>query len=73
MAKKGGRVGRDCWAARTVAFLDRITSHQQVTDVYLLGLAIKYDGVLVTFNRGFKYLARPEFLPNLLILLLILA
>jgi hypothetical protein len=39
-----------------------------VTDAYLLGLAIKEDGVLVTFDRGIKYMAGPEFSRNVLIL-----
>jgi hypothetical protein len=34
----------------------------------LLGLAIKEDGVLVTFDRGLKYMAGPEFSRNLLVL-----
>ena len=56
------------WAALTAPFASRITGHQQVTDAYLLGMAIKEDGVLVTFDRGLKYLAGPEFSKNLLIL-----
>ncbi len=56
------------WATLTAKFTERITGHQQVTDAYLLGLAIKENGVLVTFDRGLKYLAGPEFRDNLLIL-----
>jgi uncharacterized protein len=56
------------WAALTSAFASRITGHQQITDAYLLGMAIKEDGVLVTFDRGLRYLAGPEFSRNLLIL-----
>ncbi len=56
------------WAALTESFGSRITGHQQVTDAYLLGLAIKEDGVLVTFDRGIKYLAGAEFSRNVLIL-----
>ena len=56
------------WVAVTSSFASRITGHQQITDAYLLGLAIKEDGVLVTFDRGLKYLAGPEFCKNLLIL-----
>ena len=58
----------ESWAALTAPFAARITGHQQVTDAYLLGLAIKENGVLVTFDRGLKYLAGPEFRRNLLIL-----
>jgi toxin-antitoxin system PIN domain toxin len=56
------------WAALTAPFAARITGHQQVTDAYLLGLAIKEDGVLVTFDRGIKYMAGAEFSRNVLIL-----
>jgi len=42
--------------------------HQQVTDAYLLGLAVKENGVLVTFDRGIKYLAGSQFQRNLLVL-----
>ncbi len=55
-------------AAVTARFAARIIGHQQVTDAYLLGLAIKENGVLVTFDRGLKYLAGPEFRGNLLVL-----
>lgn len=58
----------DSWAALTAPFADRIFGHQQVTDAYLLGLAIKEDGVLVTFDRGLKYMAGAEFSRNLLVL-----
>ena len=51
----------DSWAALTAPFADRIFGHRQVTDAYLLGLAIKSDGVLVTFDRGLKYMAGAEF------------
>lgn len=56
------------WTALTAPFAARITGHQQMTDAYLLGMAIKEDGVLVTFDRGLKYLAGPQFSRNLLIL-----
>jgi toxin-antitoxin system PIN domain toxin len=58
----------DSWAALTAPFAERIFGHQQVTDAYLLGLAIKEDGVLVTFDRGLKYMAGAEFSRNLHIL-----
>jgi hypothetical protein len=56
------------WTTLTAPFADRIFGHQQVTDAYLLGLAIKEDGVLVTFDRGLKYMAGAEFGRNLLVL-----
>lgn len=58
----------DTWAELIAPFADRIFGHQQVTDAYLLGLAIQNDGVLVTFDRGMKYMAGPEFIKHLLIL-----
>jgi len=58
----------DCWADLTAPFARRISGHQQVTDAYLLGLAVKEDGVLVTFDRGIRYLAGPEFSRNVLVL-----
>jgi toxin-antitoxin system PIN domain toxin len=58
----------ESWAALTAPFASRITGHRQITDAYLLGLAIKENGVLVTFDRGIKYMAGPEFIRNVLIL-----
>jgi uncharacterized protein len=58
----------DSWIELTAPFIDRIFGHQQVTDACLLGLAIKEDGVLVTFDRGLRYMAGPEFSKNLLVL-----
>ncbi len=58
----------ESWVTLTARFADRIFGHQQVTDAYLLGLAIKENGVLVTFDRGLKYMASAEFSRNLLIL-----
>jgi uncharacterized protein len=58
----------ESWVAVTAPFASRISGHQQVTDAYLLGLAIKEDGVLVTFDRGIKYMAGTEFSRNILIL-----
>ena len=56
------------WVTLTAPFAARINGHQQVTDAYLLGLAIKENGVLVTFDRGIKYLAGAEFSRNVLVL-----
>lgn len=58
----------DSWCSLTASFRDRVFGHQQVTDAYLLGLAIKENGVLVTFDRALKYLAGPQFSRNLLVL-----
>jgi len=39
-----------------------------VTDAYLLGLAIKEKGMLVTFDQGIKRMAGAEFSQNVLLL-----
>jgi uncharacterized protein len=38
-------------------FQERLFGHRQVTDAYLLGLAIKNKGRLVTLDRGIEVLA----------------
>ena len=58
----------DKWAVLTAPFSARVLGHQQVTDAYLLGLAIKEMGVLVTFDKGIKYLAGTDYTRNLLVL-----
>ena len=59
---------RESWVTLTTPFAARISGHQQVTDAYLLGLAIKEEGVLVTFDRGIRYMAGAEFSKNVLVL-----
>ncbi|HEV2646624.1 MAG TPA: TA system VapC family ribonuclease toxin [Acidobacteriaceae bacterium] len=56
------------WAVLTAPFVDRIFGHQQVTDAYLLGLAVQQRGVLITFDRGLKYLAGVEYDKHVLLL-----
>lgn len=56
------------WIDLTASIAARIRGHQQVMDALLLGLAIKHDGVLVTFDRGLRFLAGTEFRRNLLLL-----
>ncbi len=36
--------------------LSRVVGHQQVTDAHLVGLAIRHNGCLVTFDRGARSL-----------------
>lgn len=38
----------------------RLHSHRQITDAYLLALAVKHDGRLVTFNRAVARSAVPN-------------
>lgn len=59
---------KESWVNLTAPFATRISGHQQVTDAYLLGLAILEKGILVTFDRRIKYLAGAEFAGNLLVL-----
>ena len=47
---------------------ERLFSHRQVTDAYLLGLAIKHNGRLVTLDRGIEVLAGKEFAQHVLLL-----
>ena len=58
----------ESWTELTAPFRTRVFGHQQATDAYLLGLAISEDGVLVTFDRGLKYMAGDEYSRNLLVL-----
>jgi toxin-antitoxin system PIN domain toxin len=58
----------DHWAVLTAPFYKRLLGHQQVTDAYLLGLAVKEESVLITFDKGIKYLAGTEYSRNLLVL-----
>ena len=39
----------------------RFFGHQQVTDAYLLALAVRNHGKLATFDRGISFLAGEEF------------
>ena len=46
---------------QTVAFAGvRLLGHQQVTDAYLLGLAIRRKGVLATLDEGIVGLTEPK-------------
>ncbi len=58
----------ESWVILTARFAARIRGYQQVTDAYLLGLAIRENRELVTFDKGFQYLAGAEFSENVLVL-----
>jgi toxin-antitoxin system PIN domain toxin len=49
-------------------FGDRVVGHQQVTDAYLLALAISKRGQLVTLDRSIKALAASEHAAHVLVL-----
>jgi hypothetical protein len=59
---------KESWVDLTARFALRISGHKQVTDAYLLGLAIKAGGVLVTFDKSILYMAGAEFSQNVLVL-----
>jgi toxin-antitoxin system PIN domain toxin len=56
------------WSTLAAPFRERIFGHQQITDTYLLGLAIKENGVLVTLDKAFKFLAGEQYCKHLLVL-----
>ena len=58
----------DDWVTLAAPFLERVFGHQQITDAYLLGLAVKEGGVLVTMDTAIKYLAGNQYSKNVLVL-----
>ena len=56
------------WSVLAAPFAERIFGHQQITDAYLLGMAVKENGILVTFDKAIRFLAGPEYANNLLLL-----
>jgi toxin-antitoxin system PIN domain toxin len=58
----------DDWATLAAPFMQRVFGHQQITDAYLLGLAIKGDGILVTMDKAIKYMAGADYSRHVLIL-----
>jgi hypothetical protein len=45
------------WRALTKPFFRRLHGHKQVTDAYLLGMAIEDDLILATFDKRIAHLA----------------
>ena len=56
------------WSAVTAAISDRVYGHQQITDAYLLGLAIQANGTLVTLDKGLRHLAGERYAKHVLVL-----
>lgn len=56
------------WIMLAAPFKERIFGHQQVTDAYLLGLAVKENGILVTLDKAIGYLAGPDYREHVLLL-----
>jgi toxin-antitoxin system PIN domain toxin len=49
-------IGTD-WQTLTEPIFNQILGHKQITDAYLLGLAIQEDMVLATFDRAILHMA----------------
>jgi len=47
------------FAEAVAPFADLLAGHQQVTDAYLLGLAIRRKGILATFDANIAALLEP--------------
>jgi uncharacterized protein len=47
----------DDWRTLTQPFFKRLHGHRQITDAYLLGLALREGMVLVTFDKAILHLA----------------
>ncbi|MHB2008986.1 MAG: TA system VapC family ribonuclease toxin, partial [Acidobacteriaceae bacterium] len=58
----------ETWLNLVKPFSLRLHGYKQVTDAYLLGLAIKQNGVLVTLDQHIKALAGAEYCQYLLTL-----
>ena len=58
----------DSWLNLTAPFLWRLHGHKQVTDAYLLGLAMREDAVLVTLDTRIQSWAAPDYNQHLLTL-----
>jgi toxin-antitoxin system PIN domain toxin len=56
------------WSTLAAPFERRVFGHQQITDAYLMGLAVKENSVLVTLDKAMGHLAGTEYRHNLLIL-----
>ncbi len=58
----------DSWTTFAALFEGRVFGHQQITDAFLLRLAVKENGVLVTLDKALGHLAGTQFRRNVLIL-----
>ena len=56
------------WSSLVEPFQDRVYGHQQVTDAFLLGLAIQQNGVLVTLDKAIPSMAGPKYSKHVLVL-----
>jgi hypothetical protein len=56
------------WTELATPLLRRVFGHQQIVDSYLLGLAIKENGVLVTMDKAIEHMAGDKHKKNILVL-----
>ncbi|MFY9745647.1 MAG: TA system VapC family ribonuclease toxin [Acidobacteriaceae bacterium] len=56
------------WATLAAPFQGRLFGHQQITDAYLLGLAVEENCVLVTLDQALSHLAGAQYRRHLLVL-----
>lgn len=56
------------WRTLCGPFFKRLFGTKQVTDAYLLGLAVRNEMVLVTMDKGIVYLAGSEYSKHVLLL-----
>lgn len=56
------------WATLSAPFFRRLYGTKQVTDAYLLGLAVHEDLILVTLDKGIVHLAGEEHRKHVLLL-----
>jgi hypothetical protein len=56
------------WITLSAPFRERVYGHQQITDAYLLGLAVHENGILVTLDKAMKHFAGPKYDKHVLVL-----
>jgi len=57
---------RDSWLNMSAPYIWRLQGHKQITDAYLLGIAIKEKAILVTLDQHIQAWATPDFDRHLL-------
>ena len=52
---------KDSWLNMSAPYIWRLQGHKQITDAYLLGIAIKEKAILVTLDQHIQAWARPDY------------
>jgi hypothetical protein len=52
---------RDSWLNMSAPYIWRLQGHRQITDAYLLGIAIKEKAILVTLDQHIQAWATPDY------------